>query len=66
MLVYIIATIVLSYFIGKTMASRVENENERLRQHLVFVKNKRKQEKEHYQERIHLMNDAFDQFKKGN
>jgi len=55
---------VIGYLIAKTLTSTLERENEKLKQELVYVKQQRIQDKERYQDRIHMMNDAFNQYKK--
>ena len=64
MIFYILCTFVITYFITKTISLQVEQENEMLKQQLAYIKTKRNEEKQHYRDRVHMMNDAFDQFKK--
>lgn len=65
MIFYIIGTIILSYLIAKTLVIKLENENDFLKRELVYIKIEHKKEIEKYQDRLYMMNDAFDQFKKG-
>ena len=57
--------IILSYLIAKTLVIKLENENDFLKRELVYIKTEHKKEIEKYQDRLYMMNDAFDQFKKG-
>ena len=65
MFINIIAFIVLAYIFARIVRMSQEAENDNLKRELVYVKEKRQEEKDHYQDRIYVMNDALDQFRKG-
>lgn len=66
MIFYVIGIIILSYLIAKTLTVKLENENTFLKNELVYIKSKHRKEIQEYKERVFMLNDAFDQFKKGN
>ena len=60
----VLITIGLAYLIAKTLNAHHEKQNEELRVRIEVIEDKRIEEREKYHERVALLNDALDQFRK--
>jgi hypothetical protein len=66
MLLTIAISIVLGYLFSKILTKSIERENEALKITIKMLKNKAIEQKDKHNERIWLMNEALEQWKKAN